>query len=137
MSRSHLSLSPATRRALALVAFALVSAACSGSEPTATTAAISSDVVAAGEVLYAANCAECHGADLRGTDKGPSHLSIVYEPNHHPDAAFLLAVKNGVRAHHWNFGPMLPVDGLTDEEIASITAYVRSVQAEQGFEDQP
>ncbi len=137
MTRSHLSLFPATRRALALVAFALASTACSTSEPTATTADISSDVVAAGEVLYAANCAECHGADLRGTDRGPSHLSIVYEPNHHSDAAFLLAVKNGVRAHHWNFGPMLPVDGLTDEEISSITAFVRSVQAEQGFEDYP
>lgn len=136
MPYSHLRHFAATRHALILVALVALTA-CSSSEPTATTADISSDVVAAGEVLYAANCAECHGADLRGTDRGPSHLSIVYEPNHHPDAAFLLAVKNGVRAHHWNFGPMLPVDGLTDEEISSITAFVRSVQAEQGFEDYP
>ena len=43
------------------------------------------DLVVKGEQLYAANCAECHGADLRGTDKGPSHLSEVYEPGHHAD----------------------------------------------------
>jgi mono/diheme cytochrome c family protein len=30
-----------------------------------------------GAEVYAASCASCHGADLRGTDKGPSHLSIV------------------------------------------------------------
>ena len=58
------------------------------------------DLVASGEQLYAANCAECHGADLRGTDKGPSHLSEVYEPGHHADGAFLFAVQNGSRAHH-------------------------------------
>jgi mono/diheme cytochrome c family protein len=53
------------------------------------------DLVASGELLYAANCAECHGVDLRGTDKGPSHLSEVYEPGHHGDGAFLLAVQAG------------------------------------------
>jgi len=51
------------------------------------------DLVASGEQLYAANCAECHGADLRCTGKGPSHLSEVYEPGHHG------AVQAGVRAH--------------------------------------
>lgn len=113
-------------------------AACSaGDTSESTLAQVSPELVATGAELYAANCAECHGIDLRGTDRGPSHLSIVYEPNHHSDAVFLLAVRNGVRAHHWDFGPMPPVEGLSDEEVSAIVAYVRDVQAEHGFEPYP
>ena len=92
------------------------------------------DLVAAGEPLYQASCATCHGTDLRGTDIGPSHLSVVYEPNHHGDAAFALAAQNGVRAHHWPFGDMQPVPGLSDEELETIVAYVRENQRINGFE---
>jgi len=95
------------------------------------------EMLAVGQELYEASCAECHGVDLRGTDKGPSHLSEVYEPNHHADAAFLLAVQRGSRAHHWNFGDMAPVEGLDVDDVAAITAYVRSVQEEEGFEPYP
>lgn len=95
------------------------------------------DQIAAGEVLYQANCARCHGADLRGTDSGPSHLSIVYEPGHHGDAAFVLAARNGVQAHHWPFGDMPPVPGLADDELAAIVAYVRENQRIHGFEPYP
>jgi mono/diheme cytochrome c family protein len=95
------------------------------------------DLVAAGERLYQASCAECHGADLRGTDAGPSHLSIVYEPGHHGDAAFALAARNGVRAHHWPFGDMPPVPDLSDDDLDAIVAYVRENQRIQGFEPYP
>lgn len=95
------------------------------------------DQLADGAGLYQASCAECHGTDLRGTDQGPSHLSQVYEPNHHGDASFLLAVRQGSRGHHWNFGDMAPIEGLSDDDVAAITAYVRSVQEEQGFEPYP
>ena len=91
----------------------------------------------AGEPLYQRHCAACHGPDLRGTAAGPSHLSIVYEPSHHGDAAFALAVRNGVRQHHWSFGDMPPVQGLTDNEIAAITTYVRDQQRIHGFEPYP
>ncbi|HVR76887.1 MAG TPA: cytochrome c [Acidimicrobiia bacterium] len=94
-------------------------------------------LVEAGARLYAANCAECHGADLRGTDKGPSHLSIVYEPSHHPDEAFQLAVLRGSPAHHWDFGPMPPVPGLSPEEVEAIIAFVRERQRVEGFESYP
>ena len=90
---------------------AVVLSACSGgSESTQTSLAAqaSADLVAAGEPLYQASCAQCHGADLRGTALGPSHLSVVYEPNHHGDAAFVLAARNGVRQHHWPYGDMPP-----------------------------
>lgn len=95
------------------------------------------ELVELGEPLYQQHCAQCHGADLRGTDLGPSHLSIVYEPNHHGDAAFLVAVSRGSPAHHWDFGPMQPITGLTQEDVAAITAYVREQQRINGFEPYP
>jgi mono/diheme cytochrome c family protein len=104
------------------------------SAPEGTAGAVD---LALGEEVYQANCAECHGADLRGTDKGPSHLSIVYEPDHHPDAAFVAAISQGSTAHHWDFGDMPPVEGLDEDEVASVIAYVRSVQDSEGFEDYP
>ena len=90
-----------------------------------------------GSALYAERCAACHGADLRGTGTGPSQLSIVYEPNHHPDEAFRAAIQNGVSPHHWEFGPMPAVSGLNDDEITAIIAYIREVQQREGFEPYP
>lgn len=119
---------------------AVVLSACSGgSESTQTSLAAqaSADLVAAGGPLYQASCAQCHGADLRGTALGPSHLSVVYEPNHHGDAAFVLAARNGVRQHHWPYGDMPPIPGLTDDDLASIVAFVRDQQRIHGFEPYP
>ena len=45
----------------------------------------------------------------------------IYEPSHHSDMAFVLAAKNGVRSHHWNFGNMPPVKGLTDADVKMVT----------------
>lgn len=95
------------------------------------------ELVVAGAELYAANCAECHGADLRGTDQGPSHLSEVYVPNHHSDGAFQLAVLVGSPQHHWDFGPMQPVEGLTEADVQAIIAFVRERQRTEGFEPYP
>lgn len=95
------------------------------------------NLVSAGEPLYQASCAACHGSELRGTAVGPSHLSIVYEPNHHGDVAFVIAARNGVRQHHWNFGDMAPVPGLSDEDLEAIVAYVRENQRIFGFEPYP
>jgi mono/diheme cytochrome c family protein len=94
-------------------------------------------LVAEGDVLYQANCASCHGADLRGTDLGPSHLSVVYQPGHHGDAAFALAAINGVRAHHWRFGDMAPIPGLSQDDLDRIVAFVRETQRIVGFEPYP
>jgi mono/diheme cytochrome c family protein len=89
-----------------------------------------------GAELYQQRCATCHGSDLRGTDGGPSLLSIVYEPGHHPDASFRTAITSGSPQHHWGFGDMPPMgQGLSDAEIDAIIAYVRSVQQSEGFEE--
>lgn len=86
-----------------------------------------------GKTLYENNCAACHGADLKGTDKGPPFLHRIYEPSHHADLAFQLAAKNGVRAHHWRFGDMKPVPAVTPDDVAHITAYIRSEQRKAGI----
>lgn len=85
-----------------------------------------------GEALFRNYCARCHGEGARGTDHGPPFLSKIYEPNHHGDSAFQLAPLNGVRAHHWNFGDMPKVEGITPEEIQVIIPYIRWVQKEAG-----
>ncbi|MBK5268585.1 MAG: cytochrome c [Acidimicrobiia bacterium] len=93
------------------------------------------ELIELGSTSYQTFCAACHGVDLRGTDQGPSFLSIIYEPNHHSDFAFTSAVKNGAVAHHWEFGDMPPVAVITDDEIAAVTAYVRNVQEIEGFDE--
>ena len=87
-----------------------------------------------GAEVYTEACASCHGADLRGTDKGPSMLSIVYEPNHHTDDSFRNAIANGAPQHHWPFGDMEPVEGLSNEDVEAVIAFVRGEQQRQGFE---
>jgi hypothetical protein len=47
--------------------------------------------------------------------------------------AFVLAAKNGVRAHHWKFGNMPPVKGLTQADVKYIARYVRELQRENGI----
>ncbi|PKM44741.1 MAG: cytochrome C [Gammaproteobacteria bacterium HGW-Gammaproteobacteria-1] len=88
---------------------------------------------AKGMAMYAQTCAACHGRDMRGTDQGPPFLHRVYEPSHHSDAAFQLAVRNGVRAHHWNFGDMAPLPELNPDDVAHIAAYIRMEQRRSGF----
>jgi len=88
---------------------------------------------ARGKALYDRNCASCHGAALQGTEQGPPFLNRIYEPSHHGDIAFQLAVRNGVRAHHWKFGDMKPVPGLSADDVAHIVAYVRSRQRLAGI----
>ena len=112
-----------------ITAGVLALGACGGEDPDRTETNTASSGLAEGERLYQANCASCHGTDLRGTDKGPSHLSEVYEPNHHSDQAFVLAAKNGVRAHHWKFGDMAPVPRVDDGELSLPILYVRDVPA--------
>ena len=92
---------------------------------------------ALGKTLYVRYCAACHGADLMGVDtgekKGPPLLHKIYEPAHHGDAAFQLAARNGVRAHHWPYGDMAPVPQVTPDDVAHITAYVRAEQRKVGI----
>lgn len=86
-----------------------------------------------GRALFEANCAACHGVNAAGSDQGPPLVHRIYEPSHHGDMAFVLAAKQGVRAHHWRFGNMPAVAGVNDEEVLLILAYVRALQRANGI----
>jgi cytochrome c len=83
---------------------------------------------------YEAKCAACHGANAAGQDGvAPPLVHIIYEPSHHGDEAFQRAAKLGVRAHHWRFGDMPPVDGLTRADVKMIIGYIRELQRANGI----
>lgn len=86
-----------------------------------------------GQVLFDANCDACHGANAAGSDHGPPLVHRIYEPSHHGDMAFMLAARQGVRAHHWQFGNMPTVEGVCDEEVLQIIAYVSALQRANGI----
>ncbi len=86
-----------------------------------------------GEALFVANCVACHGENALGSEQGPPLIHKIYEPGHHGDLSFLNAALNGVRAHHWRFGNMPPVEGITAEEVAKIVAYIRTLQRANGI----
>ena len=86
-----------------------------------------------GEALFDQNCVACHGRYATGSDQGPPLVHRIYEPNHHGDLSFQRAARNGVRAHHWRFGDMPPVDGVSDADVMKITRYVRELQKANGI----
>ncbi len=88
-----------------------------------------------GETAFNAICAACHGVNAAGNEgKGPPLIHKIYEPSHHGDMSFFLAVQNGVRAHHWPFGDMAPVTGLTEGDVKNIIIYIREVQLANGID---
>jgi len=86
-----------------------------------------------GGVLFFQNCMVCHGKDAMGSDNGPPLVHRTYEPNHHADSAFYLAVARGVRQHHWKFGDMMPLPKVKREDVAHIIRYVRDLQKNAGI----
>ena len=89
---------------------------------------------AEGKTLFDSNCAKCHGVNAAGNSiSGPPLVHIIYEPNHHSDAAFFQAAKIGTRAHHWQFGNMPPIQELTEQGVAKIIRYVRALQRANGI----
>lgn len=87
-----------------------------------------------GEALFAANCARCHGEKAVGTGNGPPLVHKIYEPNHHGDVAFQRAAANGVRAHHWQFGDMPKIEGVSPADVEQIIGYVRWLQRQAGIQ---
>ncbi|CUH98382.1 c-type cytochrome [Leisingera aquaemixtae] len=108
-------------------------------EPSAPLTAVQlppelSETAVIGKLAFDAVCADCHGENAAGRNgMGPPLVHKIYEPSHHGDDAFLLAVRNGVRAHHWDFGSMPAQQGLTDGDVKGITQYVRELQRANGI----
>lgn len=87
-----------------------------------------------GKQGFQAKCAACHGANAAGQDGvAPPLIHIIYEPSHHGDESFHRAATSGVRAHHWRFGNMPPVEGVTRGEVTLIVAYIRELQRANGI----
>jgi len=116
------------------VLLALVSVGCSepqqneaGQEAMSPHTAIAADA-RKGRVIFSARCASCHGKSGEGTDQGPPMSHKIYEPDHHSDYSIERAVKFGVRSHHWGFGNMPPIPGLSAEDVQHVIAYIRQEQ---------
>ncbi|WP_319533251.1 cytochrome c [uncultured Cohaesibacter sp.] len=81
-----------------------------------------------GLALYNANCMNCHGIEGRGTSFGPPLVHALYMPEKLSDKAFVEAVHLGTPQKHWEYGPMKPIETLSQVESAQILAYIRSRQ---------
>ena len=126
--------------ALAALALAIALSGCAGNGDSGAGNATGNAAVAGpsakmrqGEIAFNARCAVCHGANAVGTALGPPLAHRIYEPGHHQDFAIRNAIRNGVTAHHWQFGDMPPVPGVSDDDVAAIICYVRAVQRNAGI----
>jgi mono/diheme cytochrome c family protein len=89
---------------------------------------------ALGALAFKGKCAACHGEDAGGRKgMGPPLIHKIYFPGHHSDMAIYQAARQGAKQHHWPFGDMPPVKGITDADIKVIIAYIRTVQRANGI----
>lgn len=87
-----------------------------------------------GQRAYEANCAACHGVNAAGQmGVAPPLVHKLYESGHHGDESFQRAAAMGVQAHHWPFGDMPPVQGITRADVTFIIAYIRELQRANGI----
>ena len=109
--------------------------------PDSQTASITvpdlSVVARTGAELFTANCSDCHGPTAGGSSQDPPLIDSTYEPGHHADFSFHVAVNQGSPQHHWPFGDMDPVPGLSPEEVDRIVCYVRELQYANGIFSDP
>ncbi|WP_058316826.1 c-type cytochrome, partial [Cognatishimia activa] len=103
--------------------------------------------IAAGEILYAENCAACHGANLEGEEdwRTPREDGSLPAPPHdatghtwhHPDSMLFTYTKQGgqatLAAQGIEFNSGMPGFGeqLSDEDIWNILAYIKSIWPER------
>ena len=109
----------------------------SGSQTVEVSVPDLSDVARQGAELFTANCSECHGPTAGGSSQGPPLVDKIYEPGHHADFSFVRAVEVGSAQHHWSFGDMEPVPGLSPEDVNKIICYVRELQYANGIFTDP
>jgi len=86
-----------------------------------------------GEKLFQQYCGNCHGTQGEGSNQGPPLVNKIYRPAHHADLAFHIAVRDGVKQHHWQYGDMQSQPSITPEDTAHIIAFVRQKQQLSGI----
>jgi cytochrome c len=87
-----------------------------------------------GKRLYVQYCVTCHGHDGRGSEQGPALVHPLYAASHHANLAFHLAVGDGVKQHHWQFGDMPPQPDVSPESAEHIITYLRQLQRQAGIQ---
>ena len=81
-----------------------------------------------GEQAFEVSCVSCHGKNAAGVGGvAPPLVHAIYEPGHHGDESFQRSAAVGVCAHHWPFGIMPAVEGVTRGNIKMVTAYIREL----------
>jgi cytochrome c len=89
---------------------------------------------ALGQTIFENICSTCHGRNGSGNaEAGPPLIHKIYEPSHHGDESFQRAVALGVKSHHWKFGNMPAIKGLTRGDVAMVTEYIRQIQRANGI----
>ena len=86
-----------------------------------------------GKAIFEANCATCHGLSAAGTENGPPLVHNIYNPGHHADFAFSMAVKFGVQQHHWSYGNMPAQPQVLQDQMPAIIKYLRELQLANGI----
>lgn len=86
-----------------------------------------------GQLLYEKYCSACHGVQLDGSEQGPPLIHPFYKPPHHDDRSFYRAALEGVGQHHWEFGDMPAVEGMTAGKMDSLLPYIRYYQQQKGL----
>ena len=116
------------------LALLLVAMGCNGDDRSTGNGSGSASAASSqqGEELFNANCTACHGGGAAGTDLGPPLVHRLYHPGHHPDFSIRNAVAQGVVQHHWPFGNMAPVAGLSSDDVENIICYIRETQRAGG-----
>ena len=121
---------------VALILIAVIGCGSEAEPPADTPATPGTDLSSsalAGKQVFDANCSLCHGVDVMGSATGPPLIDRIYEPGHHNDFSIRSAVRNGVPQHHWWFGDMPPVAGITDQQMEQLICYIRELQLANGI----
>jgi len=121
---------------LAVIALALVLAACSGGEEEADTTGTSSEStgeVVAGETLFQGRCASCHGEDAKGLPNLGKDMTTSAFIKSLSDNELLAFIKKGrsVSDPENTTGVDMPAKGgnpdLDDGELLDVIAFIRTV----------
>lgn len=118
---------------LSIVSFILVGCGEQGSKSDKQVSAQAAANPEMGKTIFSARCKSCHGKGGTGSNQGPPLVHKIYEPGHHADYSFYKAVASGVRSHHWRFGNMPAIPGVSPENVGHIIAYIRQEQRLAGI----
>ena len=118
---------------LLTVVMALLLVACGGSDEPADEPASSGGDAVAGEPLFQATCAACHGPDAKGLPalgKDLTASEFFQDSSDEELLAFILVGRDANDPENTTGVAMLPKGGnpaLTDDDILNIIAHIRTI----------